>query len=139
MYLLQKQLQRPHMNPDLGLTYQLQALAANQPVEFLQIRFSEIDFVSHDLCTTLFDVPWGDDGEIHALSLDFGQDILLELLGRLSPQAQQSFLLEVNGQLPPFHTSLPEPVLVERVWCELGEEQEVEGENFIPFVIQSLE
>jgi len=84
-------------------------------------------------------VPWGDDAEMHALSLDFDQEILLELLARLSPQAQQSFLAEVNGQLPPFHVSLPEPVLVERVWCVLGEEQEVEGENFIPFVIQSIE
>jgi len=131
-------LRRP-MNPDLGLTYQLQAVAPDQPVEFLQIRFSEIDFVSSETCTTLFDVPWGDDAEMHALSLDFDQEILLELLARLSPQAQQSFLAEVNGQLPPFHVSLPEPVLVERVWCVLGEEQEVEGENFIPFVIQSIE
>lgn len=126
------------MNPDLGLTYQQQALVSDQPIEFQQIRFSEIDFVSPELCTTLFEVPWGENGEIHALSLDFDQEILLELLGRLGPDAQQAFLTEVNGQLPPFHVSLPEPVLVDRVWCELGEEQEVEGENFIPFVIQRL-
>lgn len=127
------------MNPDLGLTYQLHAAAPDQSVEFLQIRFSEIDFVSPDLCTTLFDVPWGEEAQMHALSLDFGQEILLQLLARLAPQAQQKFLAEVNGQLPPFHVSLPDPVLVERVWCLLGEEQEVEGENFIPFVIQSIE
>jgi hypothetical protein len=127
------------MNPDLGLIYQQQSLIVDQPVEFLQIRFSEIDFVSHELCTTLFDVPWGEDAQLHALSLDFGQDILLELLAHLTPEAQQTFLAEVNGQLPPFHVSLPEPVLIERVWCGLGEEQEVEGESFIPFVIQSLE
>lgn len=127
------------MNPDLGLTYQQQSLASDQPVEFLQIRFSEIDFVSAELCTTLFEVPWGEEATLHALSLDFDQDTLLELLARLSPQAQQTFLAEVNGQLPPFHVSLPEPVLIERIWCVLGEEQEVEGERFIPFVIQSLE
>lgn len=127
------------MNPDLGLKYQQQSLAGDQPVEFLQIRFSEIDFVSPELCTTLFEVPFGEDRAVHALSLDFDQEILLELLARLSPEAQQTFLAEVNGQLPPFHASLPEPVLVERVWCELGEEQESEGENFVPFVIQSLE
>lgn len=127
------------MNPDLGLTYQQQSLAGDQPVEFLQIRFSDIDFVSPELCTTLFDVPWGEEAGLHALSLDFDQEILLELLARLSPQAQQTFLAQVNGQLPPFHVSLPEPVLVERIWCVLGEEQEVEGERFIPFVIHSLE
>lgn len=127
------------MNPDLGLTYQLHAAAPDQPVEFLQIRFSEIDFVSPELCTTLFDVPWGEDAQMHALSLDFSQDILLELLARLSQEAQQAFLGQVNGQLPPFHVNLPEPVLVERVCCVLGEEQEVEGESFIPFVIQRLE
>lgn len=127
------------MTSDLGLTYQQQSPAGDQPVEFLQIRFSEIDFVSPELCTTLFEVPFGENNEIHALSLDFGQDILLELLARLSPEAQHAFLAEVNGQLPPFHVTLPEPVLIDRVWCELGEEQEVEGENFIPFVIQSLE
>jgi hypothetical protein len=127
------------MNPDLGLIYQQQSLIDDQPVEFLQIRFSEIDFVSHELCTTLFEVPWGEDAKLHALSLDFGQDILLELLAHLEPDAQQAFLTQVNGQLPPFHVSLPEPVLVERVWCALGEEQEVEGESFIPFVIQSLD
>lgn len=127
------------MNPDLGLTYQQNSPLPDQAVEFLQIRFSDIDFVSPDLCTTLFDVPWGEDEQLHALSLDFSQEILLQLLGRLDSEAQQQFLAEVNGQLPPFHVSLPEPVLVERVWCVLGEEQEVEGENFIPFVIQSLE
>ncbi len=135
----QIQLPRPPMNPDLGLTYHQQSLTGDQPVEFLQIRFSEIDFVSPELCTTLFDVPWGDEARLHALSLDFDQQILLELLARLSPESQQTFLAEVNGQLPPFHVSLPEPVLIERLWCALGEEQQVEGESFIPFIIQSLE
>ena len=136
---LETMIARRPMNPDLGLTYQQNSPLTDQPVEFLQIRFSDIDFVSPDLCTTLFDVPWGEDEQLHALSLDFSQEILLQLLARLDSTAQQRFLDEVNGQLPPFHVSLPEPVLVERVWCVLGEEQEVEGENFIPFVIQSLE
>lgn len=126
------------MNPDLGTVYQ-QSLAADNAIEFLQIRFSDIDFVSHELCTTLFEVPWGDDQELHALSLDFDQELLLQLLARLTPEAQQQFIAEVNGQQPPFHVSLPEAVLVDRVSCVLGEEQEVEGEVFIPFVIQSID
>lgn len=126
------------MNPDLGTVYQ-QSLAADNAIEFLQIRFSDIDFVSHELCTTLFEVPWGDDQELHALSLDFDQEILLQLLARLTPEEQQQFIAEVNGQQPPFHVSLPEAVLVDRVSCVLGEEQEVEGEVFIPFVIQSID
>lgn len=126
------------MNPDLGLTFQDHFSASAEPVEFLQIRFSDIDFVSHELCTTLFEIPWGEDQAVHALSLDFDQPILLELLSRLTPEEQQSFISEVNGQLPPFHVSLPEPVLIDRVSCVLGEPQEVEGEVFVPFVIQSL-
>lgn len=126
------------MNPDLGTVYQ-QSLAADNAIEFLQICFSDIDFVSNELCTTLFEVPWGEDQELHALSLDFDQEVLLQLLARLTPEAQQHFIAEVNGQQPPFHVSLPEAVLVDRVSCVLGEEQEVEGEVFIPFVIQSID
>lgn len=126
------------MNPDLGTVYQ-QSLAADNAVEFLQIRFSEIDFVSHELCTTLFEVPWGELQALHALSLDFDQEMLLQLLARLPPEAQQQFVAQVNGQQPPFHVSLPEAVLVDRVTCVLGEAQEVEGETFVPFVIQSLD
>lgn len=126
------------MNPDLGNLYQ-QSAAAEQPVEFLQIRFNDIDFISHDLCTTLFEVPWGEDQTLHAVSLDFDQSILMQLLARLAPQAQQDFIDQVNGQLPPFHASLPEDVLVDRVICVLGEVQEVEGEMFIPFIIQSID
>ncbi|PKM31705.1 MAG: hypothetical protein CVV07_00920 [Gammaproteobacteria bacterium HGW-Gammaproteobacteria-11] len=126
------------MHPDLGLTYQQQNPNGGESIDFLQIRFSDIDFVSTDLCTTLFELPWGEQGEPHALSLDFDQSLLLELLSRLSPEAQQQFLDEVNGQLPPFHVSLPEPVLVDRVSCVLGELQEVEGEVFIPFVIRDI-
>jgi hypothetical protein len=106
------------MNPDLGTVY-LQSAAAENQVEFLQIRFSDIDFVSNELCTTLFEVPWGED--------------------RLGPEAQQQFVAQVNGQQPPFHVSLPEAVLVDRVTCVLGEEQEVEGEVFTPFVIQAID
>ncbi|WOD12440.1 hypothetical protein RPW65_06210 [Pseudomonas sp. NyZ704] len=126
------------MNPDLGTVYQ-QSTAAENEVEFLQIRFSDIDFVSHELCTTLFEVPWGEDQELHALSLDFDQDMLLQILARLEPEAQQQFVAQVNGQQPPFHVSLPEAVLVDRVTCVLGEEQEVEGEVFTPFVIQAID
>ncbi|WP_394241770.1 hypothetical protein [Halopseudomonas laoshanensis] len=126
------------MNPDLGTVYQQSAAAENE-VEFLQIRFSDIDFVSNELCTTLFEVPWGEDQELHALSLDFDQDMLLQILARLGPEAQQQFVAQVNGQQPPFHVSLPEAVLVDRVTCVLGEEQEVEGEVFTPFVIQAID
>lgn len=126
------------MNPDLGSAYK-QSPAADNAIEFIQIRFSDIDFVSHELCTTLFEVPWGEEQQLHALSLDFDQEVLLQLLARLPKAAQQEFVAQVNGQLPPFHVSLPEAVLVDRVRCLLGEEQEVEGEVFIPFVIQSID
>lgn len=126
------------MNPDLGTVYQ-QSPAADNAVEFLQIRFSDIDFVSHELCTTLFEVPWGEAQALHALSLDFDQQILLQLLARLEPEAQQHFVAQVNGQQPPFHVSLPQAVLVDRVTCVLGAAQEVEGETFVPFVIQAID
>jgi len=62
------------------------------------------------MCTTLFEGCPGARIKSCMPVAGLCQKCMLQLLARLTPEAQAQFMREVNGQQPPFHVSLAEAV-----------------------------
>lgn len=125
------------MKPDLGLLRLHQGCDKETVIFFYGIHFVDISFVAPDLCSVLFEYPL--DEEIYAMSFDFSDDILGELLSNLPMLLQQEFISSINGKRLPFTAALPMQVTANVVECHLGDIQQVQNEEFVPFVITRIE
>lgn len=124
--------------PDLGLLHLQNGFSGEDRIFFYDIALTDIDFVSDTRCSTTFEMPFGADEYVYALSLDFDRAILDRLIAGLSPGERAAFLASVDGRETPFRARLPRPVTFAKLACRLGELQSVEAETFVPFVVEDL-
>ena len=128
------------MKPDLGLFHLSNGFDGEDGIFFYGVEFSDIDFISVELCSVMFEIPFGENGELYAMSLDFDSNILRQLILKLPIALQEEFINANEGRTLPFQANLPHPVSTTVINCRLGEKQTTaEGEQFVPFIIQSIE
>jgi hypothetical protein len=128
------------MKHDLGLFHLCNGFDGEDGIFFYGVEFFDIDFISAELCSVMFEIPFGENSELYAMSLDFDRDILRQLILKLSGPLQKEFIDANEGRTLPFQANLPQPVTATVIKCRLGEKQTTaEGEQFVPFIIQSIE
>ena len=125
------------LKPDLGLRYLCDGYSKEVIISFYGVSFEDVSFLTPDLCSVLLEYPH--DGVVHAISFDFSDKIFGQLLSKLPPASQQSFISSLSGKRLPFTASLPMQVTASTIESHLGELQRVEKEEFVPFVITRIE
>lgn len=124
------------MQPDLGLSYLKNGITNSKPIYFYEVTIPHIEFVGKSAFTIMQQI---NSGGVHAVSFDFSEPIFSQLLNRLTIYEQTKFLAEIKSRPIPFRATLPKPITAKVLRCHLGELVTVEAEQFVPFVIESLE
>ncbi len=124
------------LKPDLGKRLAASGLDSDTSVTFFDVSVTEITFVQRGQHTILFEYPH--EGTDYAVSLDFGMEIINDILGSLSPGELHSVLSRPVESVP-FVMSLPRPIVLTSVECRLGEMQCSVHESFVPFVASRVE
>ena len=125
------------MKPDLGLRYLRGGYRPDLRIFFYGLPFRDIGFLAPHSYSVMFEYPLGDD--IYALSFDFSDDLLACLLSKLPPSSSEQFGSALIGRGFPFRAALPVPVTAEVVECHLGAIQRGAHDEFVSFVITSIE
>ena len=123
------------LKPDYGLRLKRDGNSSAN-VHFHAFAVYSLTVLSQGQYSTCADIPYA--GQLHAISLDFGQDHLETMLSMCS-QKLLTFIKSQLDQAPdtPRTIDFPEPVYCS-VSAHLGEEQQGPYENFIPLVVQSI-
>lgn len=122
--------------PDYGLHLIQDGISRTTDISFYDFRLYSLTVLGPGQYSTMIEMPIAD--ELHALSLDFNQRQLDQILSYASPQLA-SFIRHELVRDP----STPRTIdftgeVVFGVRARLGEIQRVERESFVPFVAQEI-
>jgi hypothetical protein len=78
-------------------------------------------------------------GVRHALSFDFGEEICAQLIAQLNAEERADFISRAAEMQFPCTVELPRLLTVKAVECTLGELQRSAADEFVPFLIRSIE
>ena len=122
--------------PDYGLRRKRDGLDSSVEIHFQAFLVDHVSVLSRGLYSTMSDIHYA--GEYHAISLDFGQDHLEEILSR-GPMSLRMFVKLKLDQDPatPRTIDFPETVYCD-VYARIGEEEQGQYESFLPFTVQSI-
>ena len=122
--------------PDFGLRLIRDGASPDLDIHIVPFELDHISIVNDELFTTISNMEF--DGEPHAVSLDFGVEVL-KAIHALCPDEIAQF---IAGQLSEnsfegYTIELPEPVAL-AVTARLGEIQTAEKEQYVPLIVQSV-
>lgn len=124
------------MLPDFGLMLLRSGTEPDTIINFYDFRFYSISAVGRAQFTTMVNIPV--EGELHALSLDFDGEMLLEILNHSPTLEMVKTVLEwVENLTEPCTLELPAPIHV-GVSVALGQLQTNARESYVPLRIASL-
>lgn len=103
---------------------------------FYDFRLYSLTVLGCGQFSTMVDMPY--DGKIFALSLDFDQAFLRNLLSRAAPETARTILDELHDDPDSPRTIELPAAIAFGVRARLGKLQSVEKEQFIPLVAQEL-
>ena len=103
---------------------------------FIPFRMYHLVVVSEGCYTTTSNIGWND--EYYAVTLDFDQRILNELLRLLPSKISVPLQHAIEYQIkPPTKIDFPSPIDIS-VFTQLGEPTGNIHENFVPFVVVKI-
>jgi len=124
------------MLPDFGLRLMHEGYSGDLVIDFPGFKIYNISIVSLDSFTTMAEIPY--KGVIHALSLDFGLEILISILARAEPHIREY----VNDELardPLSNRTIdliaPIPAMLS---AHLGSVQQNDREKYVPLIIDKV-
>jgi hypothetical protein len=122
--------------PDYGLRLIQDGISRAVDHNFYDFRLYTLSVLGPGQYSTMVELPYA--GELHALSLDFNQRQLDQILSQASPQLA-SFIRHELASDP----STPRTIdfageVVFGVRARLGEIQRVERQSFVPFAAQEI-
>jgi hypothetical protein len=122
--------------PDYGLRLTNDGVSRDVDHVFYDFRLYNLAILGHGQYSTMVEIPY--DGEVYALSLDFKQEQLDQILLKAEPPLA-AFLRGELSRDP----STPRMINLEGevafgVRACLGELQKVQRESFVPFVAQEI-
>jgi hypothetical protein len=122
--------------PDYGLRRMRDGATGDLDIYLYDVLLDGIDVLERGQFSTMVEVPY--QGEAHALSLDFGQKHLDDILAMGSVELQQFVLSELSRDPDSSREIEFEEDVVCGVRARLGTVQEAEDERFVPLVVQEI-
>jgi hypothetical protein len=130
--------QKPaNLRPDLGLHRLQHGFSRATEQIFYDVEVVDFDFVSPNLYSIMFE--HSEDGVAYALSFDFDNQLMSQILGKLPPTECATFLNSIEGRRYPFRATLPQPIHLNTIESYLGETQHGAHDAFVPFVVKRID
>ena len=122
--------------PDYGLRQMKDGISPHVDQHFYDFRLYSLTVLGRGRFSTMVEMPFA--GELHALSLDFNQKQLDDILSKAPPQIAAT----IRGKLARDPVS-PRTIdfdgeVVFGVRARLGQIQKVQHESFVPLVAQEI-
>ncbi|RJP93883.1 MAG: hypothetical protein C4518_05075 [Desulfobacteraceae bacterium] len=122
--------------PDYGLRQMNEGISRDVVHHFHDFRLYSLTLLSRGQYSTMVEIPFA--GELYALSLDFNQKQLDQILSKAPPQISSFIRKELTHDPVTPRTLDFEGEVVFGVRARLGELQKVQWESFVPFVAQEI-
>lgn len=122
--------------PDYGLRQMNDGVSRNVDQFFYDFRLYSLTVLGRGQYSTMVEIPLA--GELHALSLDFNQNQLDQILYRAPPQISSFIRKELTRDPSGPRTLDFEGQVVFGVRVRLGEVQKVQRESFVPLIAQEI-
>lgn len=122
--------------PDYGLRQMREGVSRDVDLYFYDFPLYSLTVLGRGQYSTMVDIHFA--GELHALSLDFNQNQLDQILSKASPKITLFIRKELmRDPLTPRTFDL-EGEVVFGVRARLGELQKVKRESFVPLIAQEI-
>jgi hypothetical protein len=122
--------------PDYGLRHMEDGVSPNLDFYFYDFRLFSLSVLGPGKYTTMVEMPY--EGEPHALSLDFNQKQLEQILSKAAPQIRDQIFAEIAGDPASQRTICFEGDVSFAVRARLGQLQKVQGESLVPLVATEI-
>lgn len=122
--------------PDYGLRQLNDGISRNVDQYFHGFRLYSLTVLGHDQFSTMVEMPIA--GELHALSLDFNQSQLNQILSNASHQIASIISKELKRDPFTPRTIDFNGEVVFDVRARLGQLQKAQCESFVPLVAQEI-
>jgi len=122
--------------PDYGLRLMQDGISRDTDHNFYDLRLYSLTVLGSGQYSTMVELPFA--GELHALSLDFNQRQLDQILSHAPPEIASFIPNEIAGDPSTPRTIDFAGEVVFGVRARLGEIQRVERETFVPFIAQEI-
>ncbi len=124
------------LKPDYGLRQLRDGISSSVVQSFYDIPLNHLSIIGEGQYSTIVNFPY--DGELHALSLDFDDASMAQILSH----APEAIYQQVRGEIgrdpeTPRTIELPAGVTFS-VRARLGQIQQTPGEQFVPLVVQEV-
>ena len=122
--------------PDYGLRLIREGYSQQVDLNFYDFRLFNIDVLGRGQYSTMNELPY--KGQLHALSLDFNQTHLDQILLKATPQIRQYVENEIFNDPDTARTIDFEGEITIGVRVRLGQIQKVARASFAPLVVQEI-
>ena len=122
--------------PDYGLRIMNDGVSESTDQFFYDFWLSSLTVIGHVQYSTTVEIPYA--GELHALSLDFDQRQLDQILAKASPALSTLIRLELGLDPVSPRTIDFEGEIVFTVRARLGGIQKAQREMFVPLIVQEI-
>ncbi|MCW1712595.1 MULTISPECIES: hypothetical protein [Synergistaceae] len=122
--------------PDYGLRQLNDGISRNVDQYFYAFKLYSLTVLGRNQFSTMVEMPIA--GELHALSLDFNQSQLNQILSNASPQIASIISKELKRDPFTPRTIDFDGEVVFDVRARLGQLQKAQYESFVPLVIQEI-
>ena len=124
------------IKPDLGMRMVNDGISRNTVQHFYDFRLDHLSVLGRGRYTTIADMPC--KGEMHAMSLDFTQEHLEQILDRAPAEIAKQVKAELSKDPLTARTIEFKGGVTISVRAGLGEIQQSLYENFVPLVVQEV-
>ncbi len=122
--------------PDFGLRQMKDGVPKNVDFNFCDFHLYSLTVLGHGQYSTMVEIPFA--GETHALSLDFNQKQLDQILSKASLEISSLIRKELSHDPVTPRALFFEGKVVFGVRARLGELQKVQRESFVPLVAHEI-
>lgn len=122
--------------PDYGIRLLKDAVSSTVDHRFYDFRLYSLSVIARGQYSTMVDLPY--DGQVYALSLDFSESHLDEILAKASPELRLHIRAQLLADPATPRTIDFEGEVSFGVRARLGALQKVQRESFVPLVAQEI-
>lgn len=122
--------------PDYGLKLLQDGISSDVSIHFPQFLLYSITVLDYEKYSSMVEIPY--DNQVYAVSIDFNHEQLQDMLKYASKNALQQITENLDSDMFTQRTiDINEPFMVD-LTVSLGELQRNQYEEFVPFVIRSI-
>jgi len=128
--------EKKSFKPDYGLRLMRDGVSRDTEHFFYDFRLFDLTVLGAGQYSTMVEMRY--DGEVHALSLDFNQSQLDQILDKATPQLGALIRAELARDVASPRAIDFEGEVAFGVRARLGRPQKVQRETFVPFIAQEI-